>query len=192
MKKKRPEKMLVLKQMIESGETDEALADYDFNLYCSVYRSLTHYRFLLQKPRDFKTEVIVIHGPTGTGKSKYCFDNFPDAYWKCRSNWWDGYLNQEVVIMDEFYGWIQFDLLLRMCDRYPLIVETKGGHVQFRAKTIVFTTNSEPSTWYKNVYFPSFVRRVDKWMVMPVWGETTVYYDYSEAISTMINNTFMC
>jgi len=178
-----------MKEMITNGCSDQELADYDFNLYCSTHRSLSHYRFLLQKPRDFKTSVIVIQGPTGTGKSRFCMENYPNAYWKTRSNWWDGYINQETVILDEFYGWLPFDLLLRLCDRYPLSVETKGGHVQFIAKTIVITSNSVPSDWYKNVYFASFMRRVDKWHIMPVWGEVLEFTDYHEAVSHMINNT---
>ena len=110
------------------------------------------------------------------------------AYWKQRSNWWDGYSTQETVVLDEFYGWLPFDLLLRLCDRYPLLVETKGGQVQFVAKTIIITSNSLPSNWYRSAYFPSFVRRVDHWHVFPIWGEHFETSDYAEFTSRAVEN----
>lgn len=112
-------------------------------------------------------------------------ENYPDAYWKQRSQWWDGYMNHEVVVIDEFYGWLPYDTLLRLCDRYPLMVETKGGQVNFCAKTIVITTNGVPNTWYKNVYFPAFARRVTKWHVLPMWGIHSTYTDWAEAVKAM-------
>lgn len=102
-------------------------------------------------------------------------ESYPDAYWKQRSNWWDGYANHEHVVIDEFYGWLPFDLLLRLCDRYPLLVETKGGQVQFSANTIVITTNKRPTEWYTNMYTPALIRRVDHWIIMPAIGETHTY-----------------
>lgn len=54
-------------------------------------------------------------------------------------------------MVDEFYGWISLDLLLRILDRYPLTVETKGGHRTFRAKTVVITSNKPFEKWYPNV-----------------------------------------
>jgi hypothetical protein len=61
----------------------------------------------------------------------------------------DGYDGQEDVVVDEFYGWIPYDLLCRMCDRYPLLVDTKGGAVQFCPKRIWITSNKKPEDWYK-------------------------------------------
>ena len=164
------------------------MAEYDFPTFVACYRGLNYYRLIKSKPRNHNTRVVVCQGPTGTGKSLWCQTNFPNAYWKQRSNWWDGYEDHEDVILDEFYGWLQFDLLLRLCDRYPLHVETKGGNVNFVAKQIIITSNQIPDRWYKNVYFQSFIRRVDEWHVFPIWGEHKIFTDYSEAIAIMINN----
>lgn len=68
--------------------------------------------------------------------------------------------------MDDFYGWLPFDQILRLCDAYPLMVETKGSQTNFVAKTVCITSNTLPSTWYKNVpNFAAFIRRVDTWMI---------------------------
>lgn len=185
---KRKEALLKMKEMIDDNKSEMEIADFDFPVYLSVYRGLERYRLLKSKPRDHEVNVVVIQGPTGTGKSRYAMDKFPNAYWKQRSNWWDGYANHETVVIDEFYGWLPYDLLLRICDRYPLMVETKGGQVNFVASTVVFTTNSLPERWYKNVYFKSFIRRVSKWMILPVWGEMSEYEDYTNALKDMIDN----
>jgi len=177
-----------MKTMIDEGKTDVDLANFDFNTYVSCFRGLNQYRLIITPPRNHETKVIVCQGPTGTGKSKWCMDNYPNAYWKQRGNWWDNYSGQETVIIDEFYGWLPYDLILRLCDRYPLMVEVKGGQVQFIAKTIIFTSNQLPERWYKNVYFSSFTRRVHEWHIFPIWGEHEIHTDYNIAISKMVDN----
>lgn len=187
---RKPRKMILqeMKQMIENNNDNKALADFDFPTFIQCYRGLNYYRLIISQPRNHATQVLVLQGPTGTGKSKYAMDNYPKAYWKQRSNWWDGYEDHEVVILDEFYGWLPFDLLLRLCDRYPLHVETKGGNVNFVAKKIIITTNQVPERWYKNVYFQSFIRRVTEWHIFPTWGEHEIYQIYENALPRMINN----
>ena len=47
------------------------------------------------------------------------------------SKWWDNYAQEDVVIIDESYGWLPYCEMLRLLDRYPCQVETKGGSVNF-------------------------------------------------------------
>jgi len=190
MEEKLPRKTALLKMrdMIDAGADDFELARYSFNTFTQTYRALTYYRLLCSKSRKHLTECYVFQGPTGTGKSKECEEKYPKAYWKPRGQWWDGYCGQETVIIDDFYGWLPFDLILRLCDRYPLHVETKGGTVHFVAKKIIFTTNALPTTWYKNVYFPSFARRVQEWHMFPVLGMHVIYKNYNEACAHFFLN----
>lgn len=185
--KTRKQVLLEMKAMIEDGKSDKHLADHEFSVYVSCFRGLDRYRLMVSKPRQHITEVIVIQGPTGTGKSRWAADNYPDAYWKQKSQWWCGYADHETVVIDEFYGWIAFDLLLRLCDRYPLYVESKGGQINFVAKRIVITSNAIPALWYKNVYFNSFIRRVTTWMVMPAIGVVHTLDNYRDASKAFID-----
>lgn len=191
-KSKRPksdERLEMIKARIDQGAKDNDIATEDFPMFIKHYRGFAMYRSLTSIPRNHDVEVIVIQGPTGTGKSKYCMDKYgPSAYWKQRSNWWDNYQDHSTVIIDEFYGWIPFDTLLRICDRYPLQLETKGGQVNFVADTIVITTNAVPERWYKNAYFKAFVRRVTTWICIPVWGDMKHTTEYSQAVGWMIDN----
>lgn len=171
-----------------SAAVIEEVADEHFDLWVKYYRAFEKYLLMKSVPRSWKTTIHVLQGPTGTGKSKWAMEFDNNAYWKQRSNWWCGYLTQETVVLDEFYGWLPFDLLLRLCDRYPMLVETKGGQVQFVAKTIIITTNMLPGNWYKSAYFPSFVRRVDHWHTLPIWGEHKTYTDYAEFCKDAVEN----
>jgi len=174
-------KLHEIKAKLEDGSASlEDIADEYFPLWVRYNRAFEKFVTMKTAPRDHACEVHVIFGPTGTGKSRWCMDQFPGAYWKQRSKWWDGYFKHETVVLDEYYGWIQFDTLLRICDRYPMLVESKGGQIQFVAKSIIFTTNKLPCEWYSNCYFPAFQRRVTKWHYMPSLGIHSIHENYSE------------
>lgn len=121
--------------------------------------------------RFFKTEVIWLYGPTGTGKSRYAWTAEPEAYMKSSSHkWWDGYTGQDVVIVDDYRpsAHLPFNFMLNLFDRYPLSVEVKGATVEFISKTIYVTSPYSPSQtcedleWIKEEMKDQFLRRIDK------------------------------
>jgi len=176
-----------LKKAITDGLSDRQLWEECFEGMAKHHRAMDKYRFVLQEQRTTKTQTIVLFGTPGTGKSHWCRETYPDAYWKQRSNWWDGLGLAPTVVMDDFYGWLPFDQLLRLCDKYPLMVETKGSQSHFFATTICITSNTLPSTWYKNVpNFAAFIRRVDKWMIFDKsmnLGEFTEFDNYDDFLN---------
>lgn len=189
-KKSLSEQLEEVKELIRNGYSDEQLMESHFPLWVRYHRAFQTARRLMSRPRDHEMEVIVCQGPTGTGKSRWVKDNYPDAYWKQRSIWWDGYEGQETVVLDEFYGWLPYDTLLRLCDRYPLLVETKGGQTHMLARRIIITTNATPESWYKTEkYFLSFIRRVNTWKLFPIWGEVQDFTEYAEAVKHFFLNT---
>lgn len=175
-------KLLEIKSKLsEDSASIEEVADEHFDLWVRYYRAFEKYITMKTPPRNHDVEVHVLYGPTGTGKSRWAMDQYPGAYWKQRSKWWDGYARHDTVIIDEFYGWMPFDLLLRLCDRYPLLVESKGGQIQFVARRIVFTTNTKPSNWYSDdCYFPALQRRVTKWHYLPSLGLHSTFSIFDE------------
>ena len=52
--------------------------------------------------------------------------------------------------------------LKRLADRYPKMVETKGGRTIFRAKRIIITSNISAESWYKQP-FEELERRITSW-----------------------------
>lgn len=110
-------------------------------------------RQILSRPRSIGQEVTVYwwFGPTGTGKSRTAFERYPDSYVKMPTNkWWDGYVAQETVIMDDYRpAMCPFSELLRILDRYPMKVEMKGSSVDLAATTFVITTCQRPEVlWH--------------------------------------------
>lgn len=142
------------------GATEGEIADEYFGSWCRYHKAFNRYKIMRQPRRSWKTEVTVIFGETGVGKSRIAQELYPDAYWKEKGQWWDGYEDHEAVIIDEFYGWIPYHQLLRVLDRYPMTVEIKGGAVNFVPKHIVITSNQKPSNWYTYEY-PQLERRLE-------------------------------
>lgn len=103
---------------------------------------------VLMKPRDRSVPPIVCwwFGPTGVGKSRRAFELYGEtAYVKMNNQWWDGYLSQETVIIDDYRPSLcTFQELLRLIDRYPMRVQVKGSSVELSAKRFVFTTPKRP------------------------------------------------
>jgi len=165
-----------IKDAIKDGATFEQVCEMNFGFAMAHSRSLKDYIATHTKSRDYKTEVRIIYGDSGTGKSRWCRDTYPNAYWLSKSSsgnvWWNGYNGQDVVIIDDFYGWIPFDYMLHLMDRYPMTGETKGGVVNVRPKTLIITSNRPPCKWYPKAYENdlqleiAFSRRVD---IIEMW-----------------------
>lgn len=103
-------------------------------------------------PRRDSIKLVYIWGPPRSGKSRKAWDEYPNAY-RMRDYhtvWLDNYQGQETIIIDEFTGNTPIQDMLQLCDRYPVRMPVKGGHVSIKATTIVFTSNYSPDDVYTN------------------------------------------
>lgn len=135
---------------LAAGASVEEIATEHPGDFIRYHRGIETLHAVFQAPRDFKTRVYWLYGPTGTGKSAWAHSRFPGAYWKMGSSkWWDGYYGESYVIVDDYRRDLcTFAELLRLFDRYPMRVERKGSSSQFRATDIVITTPDDPRrTW---------------------------------------------
>lgn len=151
--------------LVKQGKTDLQIAESVPSVWLRYSRGLREYKRLCTPPRTSKSWTRVFYGPTGTGKSRKAFEEYPDAYFKPRSEWWDGYEGQATVILDDYTGWLPYSFLLNLLDRYPLLVPFKGGYSQMVATTIIITTNFRPEEWYSDkVRHPNapLLRRIDE------------------------------
>ena len=134
-------------------------------------------------------KLTICFGPTGTGKSKYAFDEA--AKLPGQTYWWTrpqnsgcyalGYLGQEKIVLDEYYSWLPLDLLLRLVDRYPLWLNTQGSSVLCRAEHIWITTNVDPRTFYLKV------REKNPKALAPLWNRVQrgdgMVLEFSESLA---------
>lgn len=167
-----------LKVSLDAEMSLRDLASEHFHPFLRYARGIQMYRRLKAHARSSKTNVTVVYGETGVGKSRAMQTCFPGAYWKTTGDkWWDDYDFEETVIIDEFYGWLPYAYFLRLLDRYPMYVETKGGMVNFTANRIVLAANNPPDLWYNwsdKMTFAPLERRIDNLLHMGNNGEITV------------------
>lgn len=147
-----------VKDAIDAGATDVELWSAHTSSMLRYANAFDKYRLVLSEatPRD-QPKVVVFWGPPGTGKShkaREVCENNGGGHWFQSGNgdnaWWDGYdpARHPVVVLDDFKGGIKYTTLLRMLDKYPLNVETKGSTRRFTPKIIVITSNTPPNQWY--------------------------------------------
>lgn len=160
--------LVSLKRKLDEGvsEREIAMDESTFPVWAKYGKVIPRYRALRGIQRRWPTTTVVYWGAPGVGKSRRALDEGgPDAFWLSKpagnTAWWDGYIGQDVVVIDEFYGWIARDLMCRICDRYPLNVETKGGSTPFLAKKIIITSNEHPVAWWHKVGLGAMERRLN-------------------------------
>ena len=106
--------------------------------------SMIEERSLLVDPK-----VIVFYGVPRSGKTKLAHEMFPSSYIKGSGKWWDHYHGQTTVIYDDFDGSSMcFGDWKRVVDRYPMLVEMKGGTSKLASTVHIITTNVYPSHWW--------------------------------------------
>ena len=75
------------------------------------------------------TEDVWYYGPTAVGKSHNAFDGYDyrTHYVKClKDDWWCGYKGQEIVILNDFRGQIDYSEMLQLCDKWPHTVKQRN------------------------------------------------------------------
>lgn len=164
---KRNDLKSVTEQVLSGKRVADVALEYPgtFVKYCRGIRELS-YIVRSQIKRDYKTEVYVLIGKPGTGKSRFASERaaqLGSVYYKPRGEWWDGYDGETSVIIDDYYGWLKYDELLKIMDRYPYQVPVKGGYVGFTSKYIFITSNAAIENWYKfpNYTVDAIMRRIE-------------------------------
>jgi len=165
--------------LISSGASLREVAISDPVGYIRHHRGFTALKTVLAVTRrTWKPQVIVYYGAPGTGKTRRVYDKhgYDNVYEvpTPRSGsevWFDGYIGQQVILVDDFYGWFRWSFLLKFIDRYPQDLPVKGGFTPNLATFIYFTSNTSPENWYnynEKMVYGAFERRVDEVLEMNV------------------------
>jgi len=143
-------------KMIRKGRSLKQIFEKAPNSTLRYTNNISRLVLYYTPPRDFASRVYLFYGPTRTGKTKAAL-SFPSPFKglcpKHGNLWMDGYdpMLHETVIFDDFYGGIKWTELLNLTDRHPFQVQIKGASIQFRPKTIIFTSNQHYDCWYPNM-----------------------------------------
>lgn len=156
-----------LKEAIYAGATWASIME-DFTDTVAKYMRFAEKCFQIASKkraivkRDVK--VFVHYGTAGTGKSESVHMLHPDVFTvNCKDSFpFDGYAGERVILMDEFYGSMSYQELLRILEGYQLRLNIKGGHTYANWDTVYLVSNNPPHTWYPNVGMTdAFIRRID-------------------------------
>lgn len=143
-----------IRQLIDEGKSQLYIAENYFSQWVQYRRSFAAYEQLrMAKRRNWKTFVNVIWGGTGLGKTRFVYQQHKDDdIWVYPGKgWFDGYCGQPVVLFDDYRGDLDISTMLQVCDRYPMDVPIKGGHVNWCPRRIYITSNVMPQLWYDNL-----------------------------------------
>lgn len=133
--------------ILSNGGSLQEVATTLPTVFVKFHRGLREFQLITQTRRTWKTEVYWLWGPTGSGKSRWAWETHPEAYMKSsNTKWWCGYTDQDTAIIDDFRPSkeMPFNFILNLFDRYPLLLETKGGQVQCLFKKLIVTSPYSP------------------------------------------------
>lgn len=142
--------------IVNNQITVDEIALEDPEFYHKYGRTLREVEVIALRKR-FRTWMTTgewIYGPTGVGKSHRVFKDYsPDTHYvkNLDDQWWDGYVGQEIVIINEFRGQITFSELLDLLDKWPKTVKQRcRAPVPFLAKKVYITSSKHPDEIYSN------------------------------------------
>lgn len=164
----------VFDKLNEGAKEADIMNDPDlFPVWARYYRAIERFELMSERKRNWITFTQVYWGVSGCGKTRRAHyeaglkeDGTPgEPYYVLRKPansavYWDGYKGEKHIIIDEFYGWIPRTMMQVICDRYPAIIDTKGGARNFVATKIWITSNEPPEQWWSNVGLGAMERRL--------------------------------
>lgn len=144
---------------VRAGATDRDLFKHNLSVIARYPNLARQVRAAYSEKRNWVTDVHILWGKTGTGKTRYAMErgSKPVVY---TNKFFMGYAGESTVLFDEFdlAATMPLSLLLQLTDRYPMVINIKGGEIDWAPKTIYFTMNKDPQPFI--TAHPEFARRV--------------------------------
>lgn len=158
------------------------IAEIDAEVQIKHYASLKSIEKDNMKPPEDVEDVtgVWLYGPAGCGKSYFVRQRYPGAYLKNCNKWWDGYKQEDNVIIDDFdkVHHVLGHHLKIWGDRYGFMPEVKCGMTRARPKNVVVTSNYHPrDIWDDNRTLEPILRR---YRVIRCWKENGEYKQEDE------------
>lgn len=191
------------KDAVKAGKRKRDLVDDHFTVlakYPKFYETLS----MMNRPvRTTDLEVHLLIGETGLGKTRSVYTRHEDEsdFWIAPlsngTTWYDTYDGHKIVLLDDFAGasnHLTLATLLRLLDRYPVLVPVKGTFTWWLPDIIYVTSNIHPADWYKwdkrEHQYKALARRFTKVLVFSTEGTTeagTPFWDNRDPSDSQLN-----
>jgi len=153
-----------LKASVDAGVSKADMWDQHWVLMLRNHRAVGAYlndKFTGRQRQGY-TSMLVLCGPPGRGKTEAaallaekCGSVYMLPFAKGSGLYWEGYRQQDVVMVDEMDGHrMQRSLFLLLGGRLPVQVPVHGGQVEFNSPLIIFTSNHLPKSWWARKHGP--------------------------------------
>lgn len=143
-----------VKRILDEGGTSADIAkdDETHAYWVRNHKAIEKYEEMIApKYEHHDTKGVWIVGKAGVGKSKamrHVFGGVETLYPKDFDKWFDDYKGQEAILIDDMSGGLHIhklqELLKKWSDRYPIRVQTKGGHVWLNHRVLMVTSQYTP------------------------------------------------
>jgi len=140
-----------IRGIVDGGGSALDCFEAQFATMVRCHKGINMYSLLKRGGAECPEKTIIwIWGPTGCGKSELAAElasAYKGTFWKqTGTKWFCGLDSDEACIFDDYRvsKALPFSFLLRLTDRYPMQVETKGGTVPWNPKIIIFTAPEPP------------------------------------------------
>ena len=136
-----------LKIIIDRGGNMEDIASENFQSFIQYNREFQEYKKIVDRRlhKGFrKVKVILIHGKTGSGKTRKAMENKENDVYKIQGKalqWWDGYEEEKTLLIDEYDNDIALTELLGILDGYQLRLPIKGSFTYANWTKVYITSN---------------------------------------------------
>jgi len=162
-----------IKDDLMEGASEYEIMDNYTSDFCRYHGGINKMKSLIDKKRRQKIgyrkpEVKILFGDAGVGKTREIYDKhgYENVFKVSRYNdekfMFNGYENEEVLLLDDFYGGIQYSYLLQLLDGYPMDLNVKNGIRYNFFKKVYITSNKNPHEWYKSGIKENFIRRINE------------------------------
>lgn len=154
--------------LASQGQSDVKIGESNPAAYMRYYKAVDRVRLNYARlDHDFTpVEVLVLLGPPGCGKTRRAHEIDPNLHALSEYTsplWFDGYTDQDTLLLDDFNGGIKFTYLLRLLDGYKFNLPIKGGFTWKRWKRVIITSNYTVDSWYNSAFnFGALVRRISE------------------------------
>ncbi|AGA18441.1 hypothetical protein [uncultured marine virus] len=129
------------RELAAAGKIEEV----DDDIYVRFYGTLKRIKEDHQQvpPAQAELNFHWFYGASGTGKSRAAYAENPNLYIKNSNKWWDGYVDQPCVLIEEWDPNLAMmaSHMKKWADHHPFSGEIKGGTKMLRPPKIIVCSN---------------------------------------------------
>lgn len=131
-----------IRKQIEDGINVNTICTESFGKWCIYRRAFDEYASIIEEKRNWETEVELLIGPTGVGKTRTAMEDGAVPLEVC-GKYISGYDGEDTVLFDDIdeNSFPNRSLLLRMLDRYPMQIRMLGRFRNWKPRKIYITSN---------------------------------------------------